>query len=67
MKTTGHSSAWDDVRIIYRENNWKILENSLNDDLTKIKNLLFLKVFIRLIFNILIKINYYKLIVFKNL
>ena len=21
MKTTGHSSAWDDVRIIYRENN----------------------------------------------
>ena len=38
MKTTGHSSAWDDVRIIYRENNWKILENSLNDDLTKIKS-----------------------------
>ena len=23
MKTTGHSPAWDDVRIIYRENNWK--------------------------------------------
>ena len=23
VKTTGHSSAWDDVRIIYRENNWK--------------------------------------------
>ena len=23
MKTTGHSSAQDDVRIIYRENNWK--------------------------------------------
>ena len=21
MKTTGHSPAWDDVRIIYRENN----------------------------------------------
>ena len=38
MKTTGHYSAWDDVRIIYRENNWKMLENSLNDDLTKIKS-----------------------------
>ena len=23
MKTTGHSPAWDDVAIIYRENNWK--------------------------------------------
>ena len=23
VKTTGHSPAWDDVRIIYRENNWK--------------------------------------------
>ena len=23
MKTTGHPPAWDDVRIIYRENNWK--------------------------------------------
>ena len=23
MKTTGYSPAWDDVRIIYRENNWK--------------------------------------------
>ena len=23
MKTTGHSPAWDDVRIIYTENNWK--------------------------------------------
>ena len=23
MKTTGHSPAWDDVTIIYRENNWK--------------------------------------------
>ena len=23
MKTTVHSLAWDDVRIIYRENNWK--------------------------------------------
>ena len=23
MKTTGHSRAQDDVRIIYRENNWK--------------------------------------------
>ena len=23
MKTTGHSPAWNDVRIIYRENNWK--------------------------------------------
>ena len=23
MKTTDHSSAWDDVRILYRENNWK--------------------------------------------
>ena len=23
MKTTGHSTAWDDVRIIYRENNWE--------------------------------------------
>ena len=23
MKTTGHFSAWNDVRIIYRENNWK--------------------------------------------
>ena len=23
MKTTCHSPAWNDVRIIYRENNWK--------------------------------------------
>ena len=23
MKTTGHYPVWDDVRIIYRENNWK--------------------------------------------
>ena len=23
MKTTGHFPAWDDIRIIYRENNWK--------------------------------------------
>ena len=23
MKTTDHSPAWDDVRILYRENNWK--------------------------------------------
>ena len=23
MKTTGHSPAWDNVIIIYRENNWK--------------------------------------------
>ena len=23
MKTSHHSPAWDDVRIIYRENNWK--------------------------------------------
>ena len=23
MKTTGHSPLWDDVRTIYRENNWK--------------------------------------------
>ena len=23
MKTTGHSPAWDDVRIIYSENNWE--------------------------------------------
>ena len=23
MKTTGHFPAWNDVRIIYRENNWK--------------------------------------------
>ena len=23
MKTTGHSSAWDEVKISYRENNWK--------------------------------------------
>ena len=23
MKTNGHSPAWDDVRIIYREINWK--------------------------------------------
>ena len=23
MKTTGHSPAWNEVRIIYRENNWK--------------------------------------------
>ena len=23
MKITGYSAAWDDVRIIYRENNWK--------------------------------------------
>ena len=23
MKTTGHSRVWDDVRIIYRDNNWK--------------------------------------------
>ena len=23
MKTTGHSTAWEDVRMIYRENNWK--------------------------------------------
>ena len=23
MKTTGHSPAWNDVRIIYRENKWK--------------------------------------------
>ena len=23
MKTTGHSPAWDEVRIIYSENNWK--------------------------------------------
>ena len=23
IKTVGHSSVWDDVRIIYRENNWK--------------------------------------------
>ena len=23
MKTTVHSPAWDDVRIFYRENNWK--------------------------------------------
>ena len=23
MKTTGHSPAWDEVRVIYRENNWK--------------------------------------------
>ena len=23
MKTIGHSAALDDVRIIYRENNWK--------------------------------------------
>ena len=23
MKTTSHSPAWDEVRIIYRENNWK--------------------------------------------
>ena len=23
VKTTGHSPAWDNVRIIYRENNWK--------------------------------------------
>ena len=23
MRTTGHSPAWDDIRIIYRENNWK--------------------------------------------
>ena len=23
MKTTGHSPAWDDVRTIYRECNWK--------------------------------------------
>ena len=22
-KTTGHSAAWDDVRILYRENDWK--------------------------------------------
>ena len=24
IKTTGHSPAWKDVRIIYRQNNWKI-------------------------------------------
>ena len=29
MKSIGHSPAWDDVRIIYRENNWK-KENSKN-------------------------------------
>ena len=23
MKTSAHSPAWDDARIIYRENNWK--------------------------------------------
>ena len=23
MKTTGHSPAWDGVRIIYSENNWR--------------------------------------------
>ena len=23
MKTTGRSPAWDDVRVIYRENDWK--------------------------------------------
>ena len=23
LKTTSHSPAWNDVRIIYRENNWK--------------------------------------------
>ena len=23
MKTAGHSPSWNDVRIIYRENNWK--------------------------------------------
>ena len=23
MKTTGHPPVWDDVRIIYSENNWK--------------------------------------------
>ena len=23
MKTTGHSPGWNDVRIIYNENNWK--------------------------------------------
>ena len=23
MKSTGHFPVWDDVRIIYRENNWK--------------------------------------------
>ena len=23
IKTTDHSPVWDDVRIIYRENNWK--------------------------------------------
>ena len=23
MKTTGHAPAWNDVKIIYRENNWK--------------------------------------------
>ena len=23
MKTTSHSLAWNDVRILYRENNWK--------------------------------------------
>ena len=23
MKITGYSPAWDDVTIIYRENNWK--------------------------------------------
>ena len=23
MKATGNCSVWDDVRIIYRENNWK--------------------------------------------
>ena len=22
MKTTSHSPAWDDVRTVYRENNW---------------------------------------------
>ena len=23
IKTTDHSPVWDDVRIIYKENNWK--------------------------------------------
>ena len=23
MKTTGHSPTWDDIRIIYKENNWQ--------------------------------------------
>ena len=43
-----------------------IIQTYLNDDLTKdkIENLPFLKVFITLILNILIKINYWKRIVF---